>query len=48
MMENNNILNIMHLGEDNHLITFIGRRQPNKKNNDDDSLFNSMRPEAQI
>ena len=44
MMEDNNILNIMHLGDDNHLITFIA----NNKNNDNDSLFNSMRPEAQI
>ena len=38
MMEDNNILNIMHLGDDNHLITFIA----NKKANDNDSLFNSM------
>ena len=38
MMEDNNILDVMHLGEDNHLITYI----PNKKDNNYDSLFNNI------
>jgi hypothetical protein len=38
MMEDNNILDIMNLGDDSYLITYI----PNNKDNDDDSLFNNM------
>jgi len=38
MMEDNNILDIMNLGDDSYLITYI----PNNKDNDYDSLFNSM------
>jgi hypothetical protein len=38
MMEDNNIFDIMDLGDDSYLITYI----PNNKDNDDDSLFNNM------
>lgn len=44
MIEYNNILNVMDLGDDSYLITYI----PNMKDNDINPslLFNNMRPEA--
>lgn len=43
MMKNNNILDIMNLGDDSYLINYI----PNKKDNEDEAphpslLFNNM------